>query len=229
ETAIKVAETVIQIAALFLPGGQFISAAIGFAVQAKEMDKHLDAWTASQATVDPAKALVDQQQAESALLTDTVMLGIQAVDLAISVKSGFEALEAGRVPKEDIPKTGDDVPKKPDGSDAPSDPAKSGDDATRKARALDDPEQAKKCAQEAPGIKAAWNTTYKTPQERGEALIAMVNGRLEANTIPRVKFKLGNAGGAGGLFDHVTWTIVLDQKYLAKDALTEAELTWMIE
>jgi hypothetical protein len=104
EDAVKVAEIVVQIAALFLPGGQFISAAIGFGIQAKEMDKHMDEWNASQATVDPAKALVDQQDAERALLADTVMMAIQAVDLAASVKSGFEALEAGRVPKEEPPK-----------------------------------------------------------------------------------------------------------------------------
>ena len=93
----------IQIGALFLPGGQFISAAIGFGIQAAEMGKDLAAWTASKATVDPAKALVDQQQAESALLADTIMMAIQAVDLAISVTSGFEALEAGRTPKGDVP------------------------------------------------------------------------------------------------------------------------------
>jgi hypothetical protein len=220
ETAIKVAETVIQIAALFLPGGQFISAAIGFAVQAKEMDKHLDAWMASQATVDPAKALVDQQQAESALLTDTIMMAAQAVDLAISVRGGFEALEAGRVPK-------GEVPEKPAGPEVP-DVAKSGEDRTRKARALEDPEQMKKFATEAPALQAAWQG-YKTPQERGHALLNMVNERLESAGIPKVNFALGDARGGGGLFDHESWTIVLDQKYLAKETLTTKDLTWMIE
>ena len=65
------------------------------------MRESMDRWDVSQATVDPAKALVDQQQAESALMMSTLVLAISAVDLAVSVNhalgfKGFDPFSAGK-------------------------------------------------------------------------------------------------------------------------------------
>ncbi len=111
EEALSVAGTIVQIGALFLPGGQFISAAHRHGHGYEPMDQHLNQLDASKAAVDPATALADQQQAVQALLTDTLNIALQAIDLAVGVKAGLDDLEAGRVPKgpEDTP----GVPKDP--------------------------------------------------------------------------------------------------------------------
>ena len=115
EEALNIAGTLVQIGALFLPGGQFISAAIGMGMAMSSMDQHLNQWDASKAAVDPATALADQQQAVQALLGDTLNIALQAVDLAAGVKAGLEDLEAGRVPKGP-----DDAPGVPKDPNAPA-------------------------------------------------------------------------------------------------------------
>jgi hypothetical protein len=100
EDLVDIGGTVVQIAALFLPGGQFISAAIGMGMQMRTMEKHMEQWDAAHAAVDPTKALVDQQELAQKLLFDTLNIAIQAVDLATSFNSVLGDLEAGRVPKD---------------------------------------------------------------------------------------------------------------------------------
>ena len=90
EEAINIAGTVVQIGALFLPGGQFISAAIGMGMAMQAMDQHMGQWDASKVAVDPTKALADQQETAKLLLFDTLAVALQAADMAISVKGGLE-------------------------------------------------------------------------------------------------------------------------------------------
>ena len=91
----SVAEVAIQVGLLFVPGGQFLSAAVGFASAVKETDKNLTNWTVSQASLDPTKALVDQQAAEQALAANTLQLVIQAIDLGQSTIGALNALDGG--------------------------------------------------------------------------------------------------------------------------------------
>ena len=92
---IEVAGTVVQVGALFLPGGQFISAAIGLGMEMKKMSTHLEQWDASKAAVDPANALADQQELTKTLLFDSITLAVQAIDMASNVGHGLDALEQG--------------------------------------------------------------------------------------------------------------------------------------
>ncbi len=101
EAAIEVGKMVLQIGALFVPGGQFLSAAMGLGFQMQAMDKHLDQWDASKAAVDPAAALVDQQEIVSTLLFDSINLAISAVDMTVNLGGGLDAFEAaGKNPKD---------------------------------------------------------------------------------------------------------------------------------
>jgi hypothetical protein len=90
-----VAEMSIQVGLLFVPGGQFLSAAVGFASAVRETDKNLTNWTVSQASLDPTKALVDQQAAEQALAANTLQLVISAIDLGQSTIGALNALDGG--------------------------------------------------------------------------------------------------------------------------------------
>ena len=85
----EIGTMVIQTGLMFVPGGQVLSAAMGFVMAVQGMRESADRWDVSQATVDPAKALVDQQQAETALVFSTVILAISAVDLATSVNQAL--------------------------------------------------------------------------------------------------------------------------------------------
>jgi hypothetical protein len=85
----EIGTMVIQVGLMFVPGGQVLSAAMGFAMAVQGMSENMARWDVSKATVDPAKALVDQQQAESALLFSTLVLAISAVDLATSVNQAL--------------------------------------------------------------------------------------------------------------------------------------------
>lgn len=95
EIAWTIAETVISVGLLFVPGGQFLSAAVGFAAAAKDMDKNLTNWSVSQASVDPAKALVDQQAAEQALGASTIQLVVAGIMLGESTIGALNALDGG--------------------------------------------------------------------------------------------------------------------------------------
>jgi hypothetical protein len=88
-------ETSIQVGLLFVPGGQVLSAVLGFVSVGGQMDEHLREWDVSKAAVDPASALADQQQAESALALDTIMLVASAVDLGHNTNRALGALEQG--------------------------------------------------------------------------------------------------------------------------------------
>jgi hypothetical protein len=92
----------VQIGALFLPGGQFLSAALGMGFQMKAMSDHGDQWDAARAAVDPASALVDQQEIVSTLLFDAVNLAVSAIDMTVNLGSGLDALEKGRALKDPV-------------------------------------------------------------------------------------------------------------------------------
>lgn len=85
----------IQVALLFVPGGQFLSAAAGFVTSAAQMDARLKVWNASNATVDPSKGLTDQQEAETAALNATYKLAVDCVLLATGVSQAMDALDGG--------------------------------------------------------------------------------------------------------------------------------------
>jgi hypothetical protein len=123
DAAIEAGGTVLSLAALLLPGGQFISAAIGLGMSMQTMSEHLGQWDTAQASVDPSKALVDQQELSKQLLFDTMALALSAVEVASEVKGGMEALEQGRVPKG--PKDAD-APGSPGTPGAPGVPGKAG-------------------------------------------------------------------------------------------------------
>jgi hypothetical protein len=86
-------QIVVQIGALFFPPLQFVSAALGFALQAKQMNEHLNEWEASQASVDPNKAMADQQKVVEKLTSDTFWMAVQAVDLATSANATLHGSE----------------------------------------------------------------------------------------------------------------------------------------
>ena len=131
EELVDIGGTIVQIASLFLPGGQFISAAIGMGMQMKTMSKDLDHMDAAQAAVDPTKALVDQQELAQKLLFDTLNVAIQAVDLATSFNGVLGELEAGRTPKDMKPgsEATDPAGKHVGDKDVPAAPPKPGDPA----------------------------------------------------------------------------------------------------
>ena len=92
EASDKIYETgtlAIQAALLFVPGGQFLSAAAGFVLTA-QMNARLQVWNASNATLDPARGLTDQQEAETAALNATFRLAVDVVLLAVGVNSALE-------------------------------------------------------------------------------------------------------------------------------------------
>jgi hypothetical protein len=91
EVVKSIGETAIQIGLLFVPGGQVLSAALGFVIQGRDMAAHLKQWDFARASLDPGKALVDQQEASDQLLMDTVFMAVQAVDLAGSVVKSLRA------------------------------------------------------------------------------------------------------------------------------------------
>jgi hypothetical protein len=107
DAAIEGFKMAVQIGALFLPGGQFLSAALGMGFQMKAMSDHGDQWDAAKAAVDPAGALVDQQEIVSTLLFDAVNLAVSAVDMTVNLGSGLDALESGRALKEPVAAPGD--------------------------------------------------------------------------------------------------------------------------
>jgi hypothetical protein len=102
EASDKIYETgvmAIQAALLFVPGGQFLSAAAGFVASTAQMNAKLQVWNASNATLDPARGLTDQQEAETAALNATFRLAVDVVMLAAGVASALEAGEVGKVPE----------------------------------------------------------------------------------------------------------------------------------
>jgi hypothetical protein len=95
DKAYDVGTMAIQIALLFVPGGQFLSAAAGFVTSTAQMDARLKVWNASNATVDPSQGLTNQQQAETAVLETTLKLAIDCVMLATSVGEAMNAVDGG--------------------------------------------------------------------------------------------------------------------------------------
>lgn len=90
----KDAEIVIQIGLLFIPGiGSFLSAIAGVGFSAAQMANDLRRWTASQASVNPATALVDQHVAEAQLARTTVELTINALALAAETIEVMKTME----------------------------------------------------------------------------------------------------------------------------------------
>ena len=86
ETTWTILETVVQVGALFLPGGAFISAAIGMATAVRDFGKDLAKWDIAQAgQIDPSSALVSTQEVEASLVADTLMIALQALDLGTAV------------------------------------------------------------------------------------------------------------------------------------------------
>lgn len=88
------AEIVIQLGLLFIPGaGPFLSTMAGFVMSAQQMAGNLRRWTASQSSVNPATALVDQQMAESQLVHNTIDLTINAVFVATEAIHALNTLD----------------------------------------------------------------------------------------------------------------------------------------
>ncbi|RIK39885.1 MAG: hypothetical protein DCC58_14640, partial [Chloroflexi bacterium] len=99
----------IQVGLLFVPGGQFLSAAAGFVQSAAQMDMRLKVWNASNATVDPAKGLANQQESEAAALSATFKLAVDAVMLAAGANAAMDAMDGGTKAGTKLP----DTPEKP--------------------------------------------------------------------------------------------------------------------
>ena len=95
DSAIDTGIAIVQVAALFLPGGQFLSAAVGLGAEVRSMSNNLAEWDASKAAVDPTQALADQQAVEAKLLDNTLNIAINAADLAQSTVHTLEAIERG--------------------------------------------------------------------------------------------------------------------------------------
>jgi A nuclease of the HNH/ENDO VII superfamily with conserved WHH len=91
------AEIVIQVGLLFVPGaGPFLSALAGFAISAKHVSADLRRWTASQASVNPAAALVDQRVAEAQLARNTIELAANAVFVATETINALKTLDSAK-------------------------------------------------------------------------------------------------------------------------------------
>ncbi|HET6953486.1 MAG TPA: hypothetical protein VFI47_24120 [Acidimicrobiales bacterium] len=97
DAVVEIGGTVVSVAALCLPGGQFISAAIGMGMAMQTMSGHLGQLDAGQAAVDPAHALVDQQELAKQLLFDTLAVALSAAEVAAEVKGAMDAVEQGGV------------------------------------------------------------------------------------------------------------------------------------
>lgn len=93
DTSREILGVVIQLGLLFVPGGVFLSALAGFAISGAQMAKNLRTWTVSQASVNPATALANQQLAEDALGRSTIDLAINAVFLATEAITGLKTFE----------------------------------------------------------------------------------------------------------------------------------------
>lgn len=215
-----IAGTAVSIGALFLPGGQFISAAIGLGMQMRSMSKHMDQWEAGQAAVDPTKALADQQASAKALLLDTIMLAIQAADLAVSVKGALDDLAAGRTPKDfkDEPKTTNEppgaVPK------AAGDPAAPGGlkgdmpgtlNMPATATGLADPAVMSKYGAAMKKLESEWAGLAQP--ERLQRVSAGVNQGLVERNIPSVHV-VENPKVNGAQFNFNTWTVEIGSSAL---------------
>jgi hypothetical protein len=95
EKTIEIAGTVVQFALLLIPGGAFLSAALGMGMAVRKMDQGLRRWTVSQASVNPAAALVDQNKVEDELTNSTIDLAVNAVFIATETINGLKALDTG--------------------------------------------------------------------------------------------------------------------------------------
>lgn len=94
DIAWTIGEIAISVGALFLPGGVFISAAIGYGFAAKDMDKSFRQWDIAKAgAIDPARALIDQQESESQLVISALMLALSTIDLGSETIKGLKAIE----------------------------------------------------------------------------------------------------------------------------------------
>jgi hypothetical protein len=84
---VKIGEAAVMIGLMFVPGGQLLSAIGGFALAAEEMNEAMRTQTVADATVRPAGALVDQQEAAEKVASATLGMVLAAVGLATEVRA----------------------------------------------------------------------------------------------------------------------------------------------
>ncbi len=247
----KIVETVgtiaVQIAGLFVPGGQFISAAIGMAQAVNSFDNALEQWSVSKAAVDPATALVDQQEAQKAMIMESINLGMSAVALAVEV----EAVSKGKsLAPHDPAGTGGPHDPAPGGAGAggakdPHPPGGSGDaagdakqagmaeDFLRKLKqkttglgptVLDDTSAVGKMAKSADGLVGKW-AAASTPLERAQLALPIVNERFATAGIRQCT--VDTVAGGVCWFDEKTWKLTLGLDYLSGD-LNPAKLDALV-
>ena len=209
----RIGSAAIQIGLLFVPGGQVISAAIGLAEQMHYTSVHLAEWDMSKAAVDPTRALVDQQKASGQLFTDTLLLALQAVFLAGEVLGQAPKaakLEEGAEAGEAAAKGGGKL------DEAVEAGAKEADKGTKLAPALERAEEMEIVAERA--FKAL-ETMPAAAQARASVLGDIVNERLAAAGIPKIKVRASKKLSGEGVFNHRTWTMELNSATLTKDEL----------
>ncbi len=235
----KIVETVgtiaVQIAGLFVPGGQFISAAIGMAQAVNSFDNALEQWSVSKAAVDPATALVDQQEAQKAMIMESINLGMSAVALAVEVEAVAKGKSlaphdpAGTGPHDPAPGGGTGGAKDPHapggGGDAAGDAQQAGmvDDFMKKLKGagrkgtptvLDDASAVGKMAKNTDAMVAKWATEVNVV-ERAKMALPVVNERFAAAGIRQCGIDVIPGGVC--LFNERTWMISLGADYLTGD------------
>jgi len=226
----------IQVAGLFVPGGQFISAAIGMGQAVASFDAAAEQWSVSRATVDPSQALVDQQEAEKRAMLETINLAMSAVALVVE----FKAVTAeGHLPQ--VPEGTPDAPKPTTPGGTPTTAAPDAakppgvlDDFQRGLKkltgtlgptVLDDASKTAKMAKDAEGLVARW-TSLTSAADRAEQLaLPIVNERFAEAGL--TKASITTTGGYVCFFNREKWMITLGTGYLDGD-LNPAKLDALV-
>lgn len=71
-------------------------------------------------------------------------------------------------------------------------------------------------------VEAYW-TDLKTPNKRAKTLLQLVNDTLGAADVPACNSSLEDLGSNLGVFDLEKWVIILDEKVVSQETLTEQE------
>ncbi len=97
----------------------------------------------------------------------------------------------------------------------------------RKAAMLESPESLKKLIETAGAVELAWGKKFVTAEARAQSLLDLVNERLAAAGVPKLKgVELG--GGTGASFDQRLWRMELSRALLSKATITEQDFAKLL-
>lgn len=99
-TVATVGGAVLQLAGFFFPPLEFLGAVLSFGAAAHRLDRSLEAWQTSRAALTPDQSIgLSPEEAEQQLISESIGMAFEAINLGISLNSAMKAVEGGRAPK----------------------------------------------------------------------------------------------------------------------------------